>query len=323
MIRHCQRSSVRAAMGAVLLVAGLILATVAAGVAPESRPALAVQEGPRLASLEIAVWPEFDRRAAALVIMQGRLAEDVELPAEVTVSVPASSGGPAAVATAPSETDPLLNIDYELATVEDSLRVTFTTQDPYFQVEFYDPLAIDADDRSYTYVWPGDLAVDGLTMEVQEPVGVSGLTIGPDLGTGTRGPDGLLYHSAEMGPLEAGKALTLNVNYVKADPRTSVEILGLNVAEETSDGGIPTWAIVLIAAAAASVVIGGAAAYWQMQRGRVPVSAGPAPGRRRGARGAARPVASPDSQTFCTQCGEPLRQGDQFCSRCGAASRGG
>ena len=52
---------------------------------------------PRLESMQIEVWPEFDR-PAALVILRGALAADVKLPADVTLHIAASTGGPSAMA---------------------------------------------------------------------------------------------------------------------------------------------------------------------------------------------------------------------------------
>src|SRR3970040_810344 len=50
----------------------------------------APQEKPRFASLELEIWPEFDRMRAALVILKGELAADLALPAAVSVRIPAS-----------------------------------------------------------------------------------------------------------------------------------------------------------------------------------------------------------------------------------------
>ena len=62
---------------------------------PSSRDA--PKGNPRLASLHIEIWPEFDR-SAALVLLKGELAADVALPAAVSLRIAASSGGPTAVA---------------------------------------------------------------------------------------------------------------------------------------------------------------------------------------------------------------------------------
>lgn len=309
-----------------LLAAAVILVSAAAWVAPETVPGVRAQESPRLASLQIAIWPEFDREAMALVILSGELADEVPLPATVAVRIPASSGGPAAVAYADSGTASLLNLEYELVAAEASLLVTFTTPGPHFQVELYDPLSIDTSNRSYTYLWPGDLAVDDLAVEVQQPAGATDLSIEPDLGDRTVGPDQLEYRSAQMGSFEAGKALAVNLTYTKADLRTSAEILGIGGADAPapqqvdSDDGVPTIAIVA-AVIATLVVVAGAVAYWRWRGRPVVAPAGPAPGRRRGGRGASGSAEKPETHDFCTQCGDPLLPDQRFCPGCGTPAK--
>lgn len=272
------------------------------------------QDAPRLASLEIWVWPEYDQ-PAALVFLRGELAADVALPAEVPLHIPASSGGPSAVASATTENGALANAAYELTEADDSLLLAVTTPDPFFHVEFYDTLATDSPDREYTYVWPGDVAVDELSVRVQEPAAAAELTVEPDLGPGTIEPDGLVYQSAQMGAFEAGSSLSIEVRYRKTDPRTSLDILSPETAPD-SDGGLPSWLLPL-ALAAAGVVLAGAFVYWRSQRQPALAGGGPAAGSRRKGERARRPGRGAASQAFCTQCGNRLKADDRFCSQCG------
>jgi hypothetical protein len=296
----------------------LVLLAAVVWAPPEQTPRLQAQEGPRLARLEIGIWPEFDR-PAALVLLRGELAADVPLPATVPLHIPASSGGPSAVASAAEEGGNLVNTTYEVTEDEDSLLLTITAPDPFFHVEFYDPLATDSPEREYAYVWPGDLPVDQLSVRVQEPAGASGLSVEPDLGPGIIEADGLVYHSADLGSFEAGDTLDIQVSYRKTDPRTSLEILSAAAGTE-SDGGFPSWLVPAIVAALAALAVGGFI-YWRSQRQPVPVRQEPGPGARRGGK-AGRPSAQATGrQAFCTQCGHPLEAGDRFCSRCGTKVR--
>lgn len=301
----------RAVKGALLAVGLLTLLGWTASAAVTRAHA---QDAPRLASLEIGVWPEYDQ-PAALVILRGELAADVALPAEVPLHIPASSGGPSAVASAASEGGALVNAAYELTEADDSLLLTVTTPDPFFHVEFYDPLPTDSPDREYTYVWPGDVAVDELTVRVQEPAAAAELTVEPDIGPGTIEPDGLVYHSAQLGAFEAGSTQSVEVRYRKTDPRTSLDILS-PAAEPDSDGGLPSW-LLPAALAAAGVVLAGAFVYWRSRRQPALAGGGPAAGPRRKGERARRPGRGAAPQAFCTQCGNRLNPDDRFCSQCG------
>src|SRR3990172_2108477 len=157
---------------------------------------------PALASLEIDIWPEFDR-ASVLVILRAEIAADATLPAEVSLRIPTSSGGPVALASAPLANAQLINLNYERSDVQvDFTTVKFTTQDRYFQAEFYDRLRTDNEARSYAYLWPGDFAVGQLTAQVQEPVGATGVTVQPELKSSTVGPEGLVYREADLGAFD-------------------------------------------------------------------------------------------------------------------------
>lgn len=300
------------------IVACLVLVAAVALLAPGTVPASHAQESPRLTFLDIAVWPEFDSREAALVILRGKLADGVPLPATVALHIPASSGGPFAVASAASEDDDLINVDYEVSDAEDSILITMATPNPLFQVEFYDPMLIDGENRSFTYVWPGDLAVDELTLAVQEPTGATALAVEPELGDRAPGPGEFTYRTAQIGAFESGETLTMNVSYVKTDPRTTLEIL--RAEEGDSDGGVPSWTILAAAIAALAVVVA-AAAYWRWQRRPAASPARPAPHKRGKGRADAAPGEDTAAQAFCTQCGAELRPGDDFCPKCGTAAR--
>ena len=64
----------------------------------------------RLANLEIEIWPEYDRQAA-LVFLKGEIAPKGN--PSISLRIPASSGGPVAVAHSATVGGNLLNLPYE------------------------------------------------------------------------------------------------------------------------------------------------------------------------------------------------------------------
>lgn len=281
------------------------------------------QDNPRLATLEIAIWPEFDR-PAALVILRAEIAGDVDLPAAVSLRIPASSGGPAALAYAASADGQLLNLGYQRSDAQDFITLTFSTPERFFQVEFYDPIAVGTTDRSYTYTWSGELAVDKLSVELQEPATATGLSVQPDLGAGQVRADGLTYRQADLGAFDAGQTLTIDVDYQKTESRTSAEILGLETRAPTeaagtdSDGGMPVWLLVLLVLAALVACVSGIV-LWRWRTLQAVSS-----GRRASRTAPKREQAAGQRESgvnFCPQCGVALRSRDRFCPECGAAVR--
>jgi len=281
-----------------LVLAIMLVPALTAGPASGAVP----KESPRLASLQIEIWPEFDR-PAALVILNGVLAADVALPAAVSLRIPAASGGPTAVASSTGPGANLANLKYDRKDADDFITLRFEVPGRVFHVEFYEPLVTRTPERSYTYVWPGDLAADRLSVVIQEPATASNLSVQPNLDAAVAGQNGLFYRSAELGALEAGKQLPIRVSYTKSNPRTSEEILKPNVSSSspvpnTGSGKAP-FGWVLVLGVTPVLLIGAGAAFLWWRRRRKTSGAQPGGG-------------------FCSQCGAQSASGDRFCSKCGA-----
>jgi hypothetical protein len=265
---------------------------------------------PRLASLNIEIWPEYDR-PAALVILRGALAEGVKLPAAITLRLPAASGGPGAVAYSTTADGNLLNLKHERANSGEFVTLKFEVPERFFHVEFYEPIATGAAARAYRYVWPGDLAVERVTVVVQEPVSASEISVEPRLEGQSTGQDGLRYRTAELGKLEAGKQLPIALRYTKLDATPS--------KPKATEQPVPVTAPAPAMAAAPSLrrpaqdcrmVLPLAAMALLGYSERCSFSGGGGASRRR----------QPATQ-FCAKCGAAQAPGSRFCATCGARSR--
>lgn len=307
----------------IILSIGSILLLVTVLLGREAVGSTYAQESPRLASLEIDIWPEFDR-TAVLVILRGEMAGDVTLPATVSLRIPTSSGGPTALASAASADGQLFNLTYERTDTQvDFITLRFATPERFFQLEFYDRLRIDTADRNYTYVWPGDLPVDQLSVRLQQPAGATDLSVQPELGAGVVDPDGLVYRHADLGAFDVGKTLTIDVRYRKTDPRTSAEILGLRTDAPPSaavgtgsEEGVPSWLLVLPVLAALVI---GASAVTLLRRYGWPSSISVGRITRAGRRREQAAGQQENVANFCPGCGNRLRSRDRFCPECGTA----
>jgi hypothetical protein len=275
----------------------------------------AAQDNPRLASLEIEIWPEFDR-PAALVILKGEFATDLPDRA-VSLRIPASSGGPVAVAFAAAAGAELFNLKYDRTDAKDFITLHFKVPQRFFQIEFYDPVPTNSPDRKYTYTWAGDMGTKRLSVHLQEPAAASNLSTQPALGAGVSGPNGLLYRTAELGAFEAGKQLPIEVRYTKTDSRTSAQILGIKTAgpessaEPAAPAGPtapvapvdtpPVWLLVLTFAAVLLIAATVALLWWHWHNKGSGAQSGTA--------------------GMCHRCSGPIASGDRFCSACGARVR--
>lgn len=289
----------------------LLLAAALVPVFAAAPPAGGAARGkPHLASMQIEIWPEFDR-PASLIILKGELAKDIPLPAAVTLRIPAASGGPSAVAYAAGQNGGLLELKYDRSDAADYITLRFQVPERYFHVEYYDPLAVTAPERNVTYAWPGDFAVDRLSVVLQEPAMASGVTVQPPLEATASGKDGMRYRSAALGAFPAGKRLEVKIKYTKTDSRTSAQIVKPKSEEATPLPSAPPkgaafeagptkteLAIWLIAGVAALGLGIWAVMMWWYGREK-------------------RATSQSEAARFCRKCGAPSLPDARFCSRCG------
>ena len=274
----------------------------------------------RLANLEIEIWPEYDK-PATLVLLKGEIAPGADR--SISVRIPASSGGPLAVAMSATPGGNLLNMPYDRTDGKDYITLRMQAPERFFHIEFYDKLNTGSDKREYRYVWPGDLAADHVSVHVKQPATSKEFSITPAFGKSAMGNDGLTYWSSDMGAAPAGKALAVTLRYTKSDARVSKDILGMVApaapatptapviapdavkpaatavrgSSDSRDDWTTALFLVLLAAAAAGI-------FWFNWR--------------RAGEGGAAAIAS--DARFCTKCGNALRKGDRFCSKCGKAA---
>ena len=288
----------------------LAVAALPAGAAGPKRPAAALGN-PHLASMQVEIWPEYDR-PAALVIMRAALAADATLPADVSLRIPASSGGPSAMAYSESAGGELLNLEYARSDANGYTTLRFKVPQRYFHVEFYDPLPAGPAQRNFTYTWPGDFGTNRLAVVVQEPAAASGFSVTPSISTANTGQDGLRYHAIDLGARTAGKSLPITVTYSKSDARTSAEILASRSGAATATTGTGVSAPqtntdenasrnVLIIVLVASLLVAGITAFmWWRGRGQAP-----APRAR--------------AKAACPKCGAAHAADDRYCAKCGTS----
>ena len=321
-------------------------------------PALA-QTTPRLTSLVIDVWSEFDRPATVLVIYRGQFAANAPAPERVTIRIPATAGEPSAVASpqAGNETVPINQWTELIAAKKvttarngDWTEVTFSPSSHLFNLEFYDKLNTVTYDRRYTVTWPGDYAADAVTLNVREPTGTTNFQALPALPPGVTDEEGLVAHQLNQGALNAGQPLAISLSYHREDKRTSIEALQLvtpvptrpAVATRPAAAVSSQWPLFIALGVGLALIVGGVAWYVRSQgteafRPYQPPRFSRAKGRRsvrtlRAPRSRPRPTAAAtvtltsetgdDAPAYCTQCGQSLRPDDVFCPRCGTRVKG-
>ena len=288
-------------------------------------PMLSRAQGqPQISSLKVALWPEFDN-PTMLVIYNFTLTPTTQLPANLTLRIPAPAEAPHAVAVGPSA-EQVGDVPYTTDLAGEWMEVSFIATMPVVQFEYYDPtLNKQGEIRNYEYHWPGDYAVEAIVIDVQEPLDARQVMVSPSLGSGTRRSDGLVYYTAQWGSLTAGQTFKISLSYQKPTNTLSAERLLVQPSQPLSPEGagrirvegVLPWVLGVLGL---TLIVGGGIWYWQSGQKET----GRQPRRRRSAAAtvvADETKAAADPGIYCHQCGKRAGPGDRFCRSCGTRLR--
>lgn len=281
-----------------------------------------------LGSVFVQLWPEFDR-PSTLVMYNISLPPQTKLPSEIHVRIPAKAGKPNAVAYCEQPTSCNDNPYTQQPPNGDwSELVIPITLPADIRVEYYDPsLVKNGSNRQFTFTWPGDAAVNNLTVQIQQPIRASQMTIKPGTVQESTGQDGMKYYNLNVGAVPAGQQVEVQVQYVKDNDELSNQSLPVAPAEPLNNN---SWSlpvsnallIPMLGLLGALLIVGGGIWYWLSGRQQ------PLPeGLRRRAQGRGRRSTTQASEegageeVYCHQCGNRASPGDRFCRVCGTPLR--
>jgi hypothetical protein len=275
-----------------------------------------------LASVEVDLWPEYDR-PTMLVIYHLFLNSDTQLPATMTLRIPSSAGDPYNVAVREADGQ-LYNAAFTRTVLGNWSLVTVTATATELQFEYYDPdLVKNGASRSFVYEWQGDYAVKAMTIQAQQPVGASQMKTTPSLGSGFSGEGGLTYYTAMVGAVPAGTKFKLSLEYQKNDDTLSAPSLEVQPSapiSSTTPGRTPSPNIILawlLGGLGVLLLVGGGIWYWR--------AGWPAPNtqlrRKHAPRADKLAESEADDAVYCHQCGRRASPGDIFCRACGTKLR--
>jgi hypothetical protein len=271
-------------------------------------------------AVELTLWPEFDR-PEMLVIYRVQLGEATALPAEVRLPLPSSVEEPHAVAVRGADGSLLLT-SYQRQKGEGWDIISLESDSTEVQIEFYQDLAFEGQERSFTFSWPAGFPVEDLRYEVQEPPGTTGMDISPAPDEGSLGLDGLVYFQGDLGAQAGDAAATITLRYQRSMTELTVDVLqaaSAGVSPEPAAQGsaspIPLVAYILIALGGA-MLLAAVVLFVLVWREKATISA------RLGRRVRSRPSSERTAEgAFCHHCGAQAYAGDSYCRRCGERLR--
>ncbi len=274
-----------------------------------------------ISSLQIDIWPEYDR-PAVLVTYRIRLSNNTILPASLSISIPKEASRPSRLAV--QELDGMYyDINFAATDLDEEVIITFTTPSQDILIEYYDPRLVFTDTfRNYVLEWKNPYLVNALTIRVQEPVNTISMSLSPDMGSSRTGQDGLDYFLYLAGSLDAGRSFVIAMEYEKPDFLLSSGLQSVSPIDPvnprtkgrtTISRAVP-WAAAILGII---LIVSGGLWYWQIGK-RVPsrvVEASVISKNGPSIKQAQQLI----SQTYiyCTHCGKRMQRSDKYCRECG------
>jgi len=281
------------------------------------------QDSPIIESLEVDLWPEYDR-PEMLVIYHIMLSSSTSFPRAISIRIPAVADQPHAVAVR-SEDGNLVYEDYEYRTDGEWAFIDINVEVPEIRIEYYDPgLSIEGTKRQFEFIWTGDFAVESFVVLVQQPYESRQLTTTPSAESTFQGPEGLIRHAIELGSIQEGDSQSISVQYTKESNTLSIDGQPVqpSVQINASTPGRVTvldvlpWALGVLGII---LLVGGVLWYWQT--GREQPKARSLRRRSRPTTKTNRTSLGDEDAIYCHQCGKRAGSGDRFCRSCGSKLR--
>ncbi len=265
-----------------------------------------------LASVTVQLWPEYDQ-PSMLVIVDFQVAPDTPLPVHLTFRIPADAH---LIAVASATADGRwINAPFEETERGKQGRAfvmpiqVHTTH----RFEYYQPLTVTENRRTFSYLWEGAYAVKAFSVSVLEPMDTVSLVMQPPyLSIQQAGP--LKYYDSAVVELARGQQYVLNLQYDKTtDTLLRPPLQGLQPVtplNENTPGrfSVNNYLPYLIGGLGVILIVGGIVYYWQGG------SSSSGRSRRRGDT----PAEADGTESYCPQCGARAKSGDRFCRICGA-----
>jgi hypothetical protein len=289
-------------------------------------PGALAQDPNRLSQLKISVWPEYDT-STVLVLLDGTLADKTNLPRQVSVLIPSAAK---LNVTTWQNADGSLAPEQPNQAADDGdgyLRVTFTTSQPTYRVEYYHDLLKGSPDKSFDFALKLAASADQATLEIQQPLKATNFAVTPPTSNTRTDSESFKYFSYPFSNVTVGQIISAQAKYNKTDLSPSIQAtapaqLPTTPASASTPSPSSNDSLLLLVGLVSLGLIAllGFFIYQQRSRAAEPATAQKMSSRqfqrqRRRARG------TDSASLFCTKCGNPLGPADNFCPKCGAKRR--
>jgi hypothetical protein len=279
------------------------------------------QGGTKLKSIHIELWSEYDQ-PSMLVIHEFTVAESTPLPVQVKLRFPKGSNL-TAIAYLDEQGELISTTEYTGPEARDEWQIVTLNVNSYqpYRIEYYQPLTRNGNQRSFSFRWIGDYAVDEYAVAVQLPADSANVMAEPAFTNTLTSDDGLYFiGTVALRNLKMGQANEFKIQYERQSDTVSkpsnssniqpAEPVGPNTEGRVSIDNLP-WII-----GGFGLALIGLALFFYFRSTQAPERK-----TRRRRRAAAGEDDGAEEQAYCHECGTRAHAGDRFCRTCGSKIR--
>ena len=271
------------------------------------------QNAVTLDTLNVRLWAEYDQ-PSMLVIYDFEPTQNTTLPASVNIRIPKNAN---ITAVAYQEGSGFLNTEFA-GPVEDGnwQTITFFVKTlTTYHLEYYQPIARDGNNRSFTYQWNGEYAVNNFKVEIQLPDDSSAVKAAPMLPFVPNKP--FLSGSASVSKLAEGKTYKVDLNYSRISetsvvPASTSQVAVAEPITQNTAGRVTLNNLPYLLGGIGILLIA-VALYYFWRSNSVQQIAKP--------RKRSRDAQTEKTQIYCHECGVRANGDDRFCRTCGSKLR--
>ena len=273
------------------------------------------QDAAALKSFHVRLWSEYDQ-PSMLVILNFELTDDTQIPSSVEIRIP-SDANITAVAY-DDGTGNLLIANYQVEPATDAnwqVVKLIITERKVYHIEYYQPLARNGNNRSFTYRWAGDYAISDFGMEIELPGDSTGIKTTPAIPFTQN--QSFMSGGANLSGLKDGQTYQIKLGYARTSEAISQQppteqVEPVVSVDENTDGRSTLNNLPLFLGGFGAALILAALVYFLRGQNSGKDSK---PRRRRSS------IQEPASQVHCHECGTRAHEGDRFCRVCGSKLR--
>jgi hypothetical protein len=268
----------------------------------------------KLDTLNVRLWSEYDQ-PSMLVILDFSVPTDMTLPASVQLRIPQDGN---ITAVAQQSGTGYVNTDFSGPETQGNWQVVtvFVKEYSTYRIEYYEPFARNGTERSFTYLWSGEYAVNNFRVEIQLPGDSTAVKSKPALPFAPS--EQFLSSRATANGLEVGATYQVDLQYSRTSDETvlppSPQVTASDPITQNTAGRITLDSLPYILGGVGLLLVLGAGYYFlQSKSVRVPKPRKRQPGRKE----------AEEVNVYCHECGTRAHADDRFCRVCGTKLRTG